>query len=130
MFNDPVADILIQIKNGYLTRKSSVTVPFSKIKERLVSLLYKNGYIGNFLTKGSGYKKQLVINLKYPDQKPVLTNVIRISKPGLRIYVNRKNIPAVFGGLGITLISTAKGLMTGGEARRQNLGGELICKIW
>lgn len=130
MVNDPIADTLIQIKNGYLANKDNVSVAFSKIIFELVKLLVKKGYVKSVDLNGEGYKKKLIIELKYDDKKAAVTNVIRVSKPGLRVYVNRNNIPKVFGGLGVTILSTPEGLMTGGEAVKKKLGGELICKIW
>ncbi len=130
MVNDPLGDALIQIKNGYLAGKETVTVPFSKIKEELVKLLAKTSFISSYETYGNDPKRTLLIKLKYIDKKPVLTNVVRLSKPGLRIYVNKDNIPNVLGGLGITIISTPKGLTTGNLARKKKIGGEVICKIW
>lgn len=130
MVNDPIADTLIQIKNGYLANKEKVSVSYSKIKHELIKLLVDYGFVKSFDLTNDSYKKKIVIKLKYENKKAVMTDVIRVSKPGLRIYVNKNNIPKVFGGLGITILSTSKGLMIGQEARKKKLGGELICKIW
>lgn len=130
MVNDPIADTLIQIKNGYLASKEKISVPYSKIKYELIKLLVEKGFVKSQKVVGDGYKKQIVIELKYENKKGALSNVLRVSKPSLRIYVNKNSIPKVFGGLGITIISTSKGLMTGEEARKKKVGGELICKIW
>lgn len=128
MTNDQISDSLIRIKNGYLARKINVTLSRAKIIEQLVGILIDNGY----LEKLSIDKKtnQILVTLKYQDKKPVLTNIIRISKPTLRVYIDSKNISSVFGGLGMSIISTSKGLATNYEARKNHLGGELICKVW
>lgn len=130
MFNDPIADTLIRIKNGYLAKKPEVAVEYSKMNEELVKLIVKNGFAEEIKVAGSGQEKKIIIKLKYIDKQPAIFNVVRVSKPSLRIYVNKDNIPSVFGGLGKTIISTPKGLLTGSEARKKHLGGEVICKIW
>jgi len=130
MFNDPIADTLIRIKNGYLAKKPEVAVGYSKINEELVKLIVKNGFAEEIKVSGSGLEKKIIIKLKYIDKQPAISNVVRVSKPSLRIYVNKDNIPSVFGGLGKTIISTPKGLLIGNEARKKHLGGEVICKIW
>lgn len=130
MVNDPIADTLIQIKNSYLADLEQVTVSYSKMKHELIKLLVNYGFVKSFDLVNDGYKKKIVIELKYENKKAAMTNCLPVSKPGLRVYVNKNNIPKVFGGLGITVLSTPKGLMTGYEARKKKLGGELICKIW
>lgn len=130
MFNDPIADTLIRIKNGYLAKKPEVVVGYSKMNEELVKLIVKNGFLQEAKVSGSGHQKKIIIKLKYIDKQPAISNIVRVSKPSLRIYVNKDNIPRVFGGLGKTIISTPKGLLTGSEARKKHLGGEVICKIW
>jgi len=139
MINDPIADFLIRIKNGYLAKKTEVSVPYSKIKENLGKILVEEGYLEKLKIPAcpagrrnpkSEIRKNLVLTLKYEKKKPALTDVQRVSKPGLRIYVDKTKIPKVLGGLGITIISTPKGLMTDKEARKKGLGGEVICKVW
>lgn len=132
MITDPIADFLIQIKNGYLARKKEIIVPFSIIREKLAQILMVEGYLEKFEARSSKLetKKELVLTLKYNGKKSVLTEVKRVSKPGLRIYVNKNEIPRVLGDLGMVIISTPQGLMTGKTARKQGLGGELICKVW
>jgi len=131
MLTDPIADFLIQIKNGYLARKKKITVPTSKVKESIARLLSKEGYLGKIeFKKESENKINMIVELLYPDKKPKITEVFRLSKPGRRLYVKSVHIPKILGGFGEVIISTSKGFMTGKEARKKNLGGELICKFW
>ena len=132
MLTDPIADFLIRIKNGYLGKKTEVSVPYSRLKEELAKILAEEGYLEKLKTQNSKLKtgKELVLTLKYEGKKPILTDVQRVSKPGLRIHVGKKKIPRVLGGLGDVIISTPKGLMTGKKAKEKGLGGEVICKIW
>lgn len=126
MTNDSLADFLTRIKNGYLARKKEVVIPWSKTKEVLTTILIKEGY----LEKSELKKRDLVIGLKYDKKRPSLTDIKRISKPGLRIYAKKTKIPRVLSGLGLTILSTSKGLMTNKQAKEKGLGGELICKVW
>ena len=130
MTSDPLGDALIQIKNGYLSRKESVTLPHSKIKEELVKVMLKKEYIESIKVVAGKKGKLLKIVLSYKDKRPALTNVVRVSKPSLRVYADKNSILTVLGGLGFTIISTPSGLMTGAEARKRKIGGEVICKIW
>jgi small subunit ribosomal protein S8 len=131
VMTDPIGDFLIRIKNGYLAGKRQVLVPYSRIKERLGQILVKEGYLENVKCQMSNVKfKILELELKYEKRRPVLTEVRRISKPGLRIYSPSSRIPRVRQGFGITIISTSKGLMTDKEAKKKNLGGEIICQVW
>lgn len=140
---DPIGDFLIRIKNGYLAGKRQVLAPYSRIKEQLGQILVKEGYLKKLKVKSEklparnathsvagGKFKTLELSLKYEERKPVLTDVRRISKPGLRIYSQASRIPRVKEGFGMTIISTSKGLMTDKEAKKKNLGGEVICQIW
>lgn len=129
MINDPISDMLIRLKNGYLAGKAKVAVPFSKIKEALGKILLQEGYLAG-LEIGEDKFKILELTLKYEGKEPALTGVKRISKLGVRCYSSAANLPRSFPGQGITIISTPKGLMTMGEARKKKLGGEIICKIW
>lgn len=126
---DPIADFLIRIKNGYLAGKKQVVVPYSKIKEKIAQILVKEGYLKKLKIKNEKFKI-LELELKYKGKKPVLEEVKRISKPGLRIYAKAKKIPAVRFRFGITIVSTPSGLMSDREARKKNLGGEVICQVW
>jgi len=127
--NDPIGDMLIRVKNGYLARKEVVEVPYSKIKEEIAKLLVKEGYFKKFKIENLKFKI-LKLELKYEGKRPALEGVKRISKPGVRIYAKAGEIPKVKYGFGITVVSTPKGIMTDKEARKNNLGGEIICQVW
>lgn len=126
MVADPVADTLIRIKNGYLVGKQTVSTRYSKLVHELCKVLEKEGFIS-----GSTKKDQVLeVSLLYKERKPVLTDVKRISKPSLRIYKGVRSLPSVLNGLGIAIISTPKGLMTDKQARKLNVGGEILAYIW
>lgn len=129
---DPIADFLIRIKNGYLARKDLVEVRWSKMKESLAEILVKEGFLSKVKIKTNESKfKFLELELKYQNKEPVLNDVKRISKPGVRLYAKAKKVPRVKTGWGgVTIISTSLGLMTHKEAQQKNLGGEIICQIW
>ena len=130
---DPISDILTRIRNAQAVGHAFVIVPFSKIKISIVEILAKNNFVGNITKKGRGVKKIIEIELKYKDKKNTIPNIHgikRISKPGKRKYVRAKDIKSVLNGKGISIISTPKGLMTGAEAKKSNLGGELLCEVW
>ncbi|MBI1869414.1 30S ribosomal protein S8 [Candidatus Gottesmanbacteria bacterium] len=122
-------DFLTQIKNGYLARLQTVELPYSSVKDRLAQILTKQGYLRESEVV-AGSRKRLRVTLSYQEKMPVLTDVIRISKPGRRVYVKKHAIFPVIGGLGIAIVSTSKGFMIDKEAKRAGLGGELICKVW
>lgn len=129
--SDQIGDFLIRIKNGYLARKRQVEVSWSKMKEGIAEILIKEGYLKKSEVKSQKSKvKTIELGLKYEGKVPALTNVKRISKPGLRIYARADRIPKEKYGFGITIISTPKGLMTDKEARKKKLGGEVICQVW
>lgn len=130
MVNDPIGDMLIQIKNASLAKKDSLELPYSKLKKALGDILTREGYVTSVEKIGDDPKAMLKIRIQYRDGVSAITDVKRISKPGLRWYVNKSNIPTVVGGMGIAIISTPAGLMTGKEARTKGTGGELLCKIW
>jgi small subunit ribosomal protein S8 len=130
MVTDPIADMLIRIKNGYGARKLTVDFPWSKIKETLAGVLVKNGYIAGSEIKEVDGLKVVSVTLKYEGKKPALTDLRRISRPSLRIYANKTSLPRVLGGLGIAIISTPKGILTDKQARKLSVGGEVICEIW
>ncbi len=129
---DPIANFISIIKNGYLAKKAEVKVPTSKFKENLAKVLVKEGFLENVKTEKTKnqFVENLILTLKYEGKKPVLTDIQRVSKPGLRVYLGKTKIPKILGGLGIIIISTPEGLMTGQEAKTKNLGGEAICKVW
>ena len=131
MITDPVADMLTRIRNAVLARHDFVLVPSSGMKLAIARILKEEGFINDYEVLKGKPQRIIRIHLKYMDKKePVLSGLQRVSKPGLRVYVQRAEIPRVYGGLGIAIISTPEGVMTGQQAWRQNLGGELICYIW
>ena len=126
---DPVSDMLTSIRNGQKARLHSVTTPASKIKGEIARVMKAAGYITDAVTT-TEFPKKLIITLKYSDKAvAAITEIKRISKPGLRKYVGVDNIPAVLDGMGLAILSTPKGIMSGAEAKKQNLGGELICTV-
>lgn len=127
---DPIADMLTRIRNALMVRHDSVTVPASKIKLGIAKILKEEGFITDFeIVKGKPHREIKVI-LRYIDNKPAISGLKRMSKPGLRMYVQKKEIPRVYGGLGIAILSTSQGLKTGQQAWRQGSGGELLCYVW
>lgn len=131
MMTDPIADMLTRIRNGMLARLEKVDVPASRLKEEIARILKDEGYIENF--KKLDDDKQGVIRLylrRAADGTPVIQGIQRVSKPGRRIYVNRGEIPRVQGGLGINILSTSRGVMTGRQAIREGVGGEILCDVW
>lgn len=128
---DPIADMLTRIRNALINRYGSVEIPVSKIKVEIARVLKEEGYIGGYNLIEDGSKKAIKIELKYtPERESIITEISRVSKPGCRVYVNKNEIPKVKGGLGISILSTSRGIMTGIQARRSRVGGELICTIW
>ena len=131
MNTDPIADMLTRIRNANLVSHPSVEMPSSKLKVALAKLLKEEGFIASYEEKVEGKFKTLSIELKYDEcNKPVITNLKRVSKPGLRSYCKAKNLPQVLGGLGIAVVSTSKGLLTDRKARKENLGGEVLAYIY
>jgi len=130
--NDTIADMLTRIRNANLARHQTTEVPSTKMTRSIATVLRAEGFIGEFEEVGEGVKKNLVISLKYKGKgkRPIITHLKRISKPGFRVYSNRKELPRVLGGIGIAIISTSSGIMTDREARRQGLGGEVLCYVW
>jgi small subunit ribosomal protein S8 len=127
---DPIADMLTRIRNAIAARRASVVLPHSKIKESIAGILKANNFIADFKVEASGQFKSLVITLNGDGERPAITQLQRISKPGRRIYAGSQEVPLVLGGRGMVILSTSGGLMTGREARQKGLGGELICKVW
>lgn len=128
---DPIADLLTRIRNGNMVMHESVEVPSSRIKLAIAGILREEGYIKDYEYIEDGKQGIIRIYLKYgPNKEKVITGLKRISKPGLRVYVKKDEIPKVLGGLGTAVISTSKGLMTDKKARTAKLGGEVICYIW
>ncbi|MFQ5925119.1 MAG: 30S ribosomal protein S8 [Dehalococcoidia bacterium] len=131
MVTDPIADMLTRIRNAILARHDFVLVPASKMKLSIAKVLKEEGFVSDYEVLRGKPQRVIKIYLKYTEKKePMLTGLKRVSKPGLRIYVQRAEISRVYGGLGISIISTSKGVMTGHQAWRQKVGGELLCYIW
>jgi len=126
---DPIADMLTRIRNAQRASLPSVEIPHSKMKESIAHILKREGYVGDIAVEGKPAKK-LSVKLKYQGRRGVIEGLRRISKPGLRNYVGATDIPRVRGGLGIAIMSTPEGIMTGIQARKKNLGGELVCFVW
>lgn len=131
MVNDPIADMLTRIRNASMVKQKQVVMPNSKIKVSIAEILREEGFIDAFAVTDDKPQGKLVLRLKYtPQGRPVITGLERVSKPGRRFYSGSKDIPWVRSGLGINIISTPKGLMTGRKARRDKLGGEILCNVW
>ncbi len=126
---DPIADMLTRIRNGQGARKVSVTMPASNAKEAVAKVLQDEGYILGFATEGEGAEKQLTVELKYFNGVPVIEKIQRTSKPGLRIYRGKEDLPKVLGGLGVAIVSTSAGVMSDRQAREKGIGGEVICVV-
>ena len=128
---DPIADLMTRIRNAGMAMHSSVRIPHSKMKESLAEILKNEGYIADFDVEKDGVKGDIVVHLRYSgDNRHAIRTIKKISKPGRRVYNQVKNIPVVNQGLGVAILSTSKGLITDKEARRLNVGGEVICEIW
>lgn len=131
MITDPIADMLTRIRNALVSRHDFTDVPASRLKIALAGVLKKEGYIKGFEIKEEASRKSVRIHLAYADtREPVIMGLQRVSKPGLRVYAAKKEIPRVYGGLGIAILSTPEGVMTGKEARSRGVGGEVLCHVW
>ncbi len=129
--SDPIADMLTRVRNALQARHPKVDVPASRLKMDIARILKEEGYISNFKMAEDGGKKSIRIYLKYtPGNVPVISRIERVSRPGCRVYVGSKEAPPVLGGLGINILTTPRGVMTGSAARRENVGGELLCRVW
>jgi len=130
--NDTISDMLTRIRNANMARHQTTEVPSTKMTRSIAKVLQEEGFIVEFSEKEEGVKKDLVIALKYKgkNRQPIINALKRVSKPGLRVYSNRKELPRVLGGIGIAIISTSSGIMTDRDARKQGLGGEVLCYIW
>lgn len=138
MVNDTISDMLTRIRNANLAYKTSVSLSKTKVNEKLCEILEQEGFIEKFSISET-HSNEIIVELKYHTHqsrggvgigKPCITNLKRISKPGLRIYTNSREIPKVLGGMGILILSTSKGLMTDRQARQDRLGGEILCSVW
>ncbi|HEU4391048.1 MAG TPA: 30S ribosomal protein S8 [Blastocatellia bacterium] len=131
MTTDSIADMLTRIRNAISAKHQKVDVPSSKLKLEIVKILKEEGFVNNYKLVGDGARRMIRIYLRYgPKGEQIVTKIERISKPGCRVYVGSTSIPKVLGGIGINILSTSKGLMTDRQARRQRVGGELLCRIY
>ncbi len=131
MTSDPIADMLTRVRNAMKARHPKVDVPASKLKTEIARILKEEGYILNYKLTEEGSRKSIRIYLKYtPANAPVISNLERVSRPGCRVYVGSKDIPRVLGGLGVNILTTPRGVMTGSTARKEGVGGELLCQVW
>lgn len=127
---DPIADMLTRVRNSLIARHNTVDIPASGIKIEIAKVLKEEGYINDYKVLEDGIRRSIKIELKYgPDKEAVIKEIHRSSKPGRRVYVNKSEIPRVRGGLGVSILSTSKGIMTSTQARRIGIGGELICTV-
>jgi len=128
---DPVADLLTRIRNAVSARQQKLDVPASKLKMEIARILKEEGYISNFKATEESGRKVLRVYLKYSSNNDAaITNLSRVSRPGCRVYVGHQEIPRVLGGLGINILTTPKGVMTGRQARKSGIGGEILCEVW
>ncbi len=131
MNTDPIADMLTRIRNALQARHDFTDMPASKVKLSLAETLKKEGFVRDYELLGDGLRRTVRVHLAYTEKRePVITGLRRVSKPGLRVYVQKREVPRVYGGLGIAILSTSHGLLTGGEARKRGLGGEVVCYVW
>tara|TARA_B100001540_G_scaffold28041_1_gene23733 strand:- start:1023 stop:1421 length:399 start_codon:yes stop_codon:yes gene_type:complete len=130
-FVDPIGDMLTRIRNGQMRSLNKISIPFSVFRSKILEVLKKEGYIINFqIDKDKENKKSLLVDLKYYEGQPVIREIKRISKPGRRVYSRATSIPRVHSGLGVAILSTSKGVMSDSDAIKNNLGGEIICRIF
>jgi len=128
--SDPIADMLTRIRNASRARHDEVSMPASRTKLAIAEILREEGFIEGFSEAPAGPRKDITIKLKYVGKVPVVSGLKRISKPGLRVYASKTEIPRVLGGLGVVIVSTSQGIMTGAQARRGQLGGEVLAYVW
>lgn len=132
--SDPVADMLTRIRNSLTARKSEVSIPKSNLKVEIARILHDEGYVESYTINDEDFPPEIVIKLKYfgarREQRPVITGIERVSKPGRRIYASKTEIPWVLSGMGIAILTTSSGVMTDQEARRKGVGGEVLCFVW
>jgi len=131
MITDPIADMLTRIRNALAARHDFTDVPASRLKIALAEVLKREGYIRDFEVRSQGARRVLRLHLAYIEgRQPAISGLQRVSKPGLRVHVQRREVPRVYGGLGVAILSTPEGIMTGKEARRRGVGGEVLCYVW
>ena len=128
---DTISDMLTRIRNACLVKHPTTKVPVTRMTRSIAQVLKQEGFIHDFEETGEGINQYLVISLRYKNNRqPIINTLKRVSRPGLRVYSNRKDLPRVLGGIGIAIVSTSKGIMTDREARRQGVGGEVLCYVW
>lgn len=131
MWSDPISDMLTRIRNAVLARHDSVEVPASRVKQEIARILHEEGYVDGWERREGSPQASLRIELRrLPGRRDALTGLDRVSRPGTRVYVPHDRIPRTQGGLGITILSTSRGVMTGDQARRMRVGGEVLCRVW
>ena len=131
MTSGPIADMLTRVRNAIQARHPKVDVPASRLKTEIARILKEEGYIANYKVAEEGVKRTIKIYLKYAtDNSPVISAIERVSRPGCRVYVGQSEIPRVLGGLGINILTTPRGVMTGREAHKERVGGEILCRVW
>ncbi|MBM3664924.1 MAG: 30S ribosomal protein S8 [Actinobacteria bacterium] len=131
MLTDPIADMLTRIRNANMALHDTVDMPSSRLKADIARVLEEQGYIVGWDTSSDGTRATLTVKLKYDDdRRRVITGLSRVSKPGRRVYADKDSLPKVLGGMGVAIISTSQGLLTGHEARRRGVGGEVLCTVW
>lgn len=130
--NDTISDMLTRIRNATMAKHQAVTIPATRMTMSIARVLKQEGFVGELEEVGEGIDRKIVLALKYQGKgkQPIVTTLKRVSRPGLRVYSNHKELPRVLGGIGIAIISTSKGIMTDREARKQGVGGEVLCYIW
>jgi len=127
--HDPISDLLTRIRNAGMARHAKVVIPHSRLKEAVAKILKQEGYVADLVVEGD-ILKSLVLTLKYEQRRPVIAGLKQVSTPGLRRYVGSTEIPRVLGGMGVAIVSTSQGVMSGLQAKKENLGGELVCYVW
>ena len=131
MHSDPIADMLTRIRNGQAAGHTKVEIPGSRLKIELARILKEEGYVSNYRVASADNKRVLKVYLKYrSDRKPVITRLTRVSKPSRRVYVDARSVPQVIGGMGVAVLTTSQGIMTGKQARRKRVGGEVLCTVY
>ncbi|AFZ52142.1 30S ribosomal protein S8 [Dactylococcopsis salina] len=129
---DTISDMLTRIRNACMVQHETTVVPFNKMNRNIARVLKEEGFIDSYEEVGEGLKKQVLISLRYQgrNRKPIIKKLQRVSRPGLRVYSNHKELPRVLGGIGIAIVSTSSGIMTDREARKRRIGGEVLCYVW
>ena len=127
---DPISDMLTRIRNAGMAGKTDVSIPASKMKQAIAGVLKEEGYISDFKTAGEGVEKNLIVKIKYHQQESVIEGIKRVSKPSCRVYCGSQEVPRVRNGLGIAILSTPQGVVSNNTAKKQQVGGEILCEVW